>query len=75
MNKTTVKLMTKGKFLMCTLAVAAGSGITLVREFKAKGAITNQSVIIAMISFCVGMAIISAVGWWANRPMPEDDNE
>ena len=68
MTSTQPKLMTKGKFALCITAVAAGASISLVREYRATGTVGTQGIVISLIVLCVGISIVLAVGWWANRP-------
>jgi predicted Na+-dependent transporter len=69
------KLMTKGKFALCLAAVIVGASLQPVREYRATGAVSTQTGVIAAITFCIGLAIVLAVGWWANRPERGGSNE
>ncbi len=62
------KLMTKGKFALCIAAVMVGAALQPVREYRASGIVTKSTVISAVIGFCLGLALVLAIGWWANRP-------
>lgn len=75
MGSSTPKLMTKGKLILCIVAVLFGSSLSLIREFRATGTVITQSIVISVITFCVGLAIVSAVGWWVNRPKSGGSNE
>ncbi len=61
------KSMTRGKFVLCTAAVIAGASLQPIREYHAVETISILTVLIAAITFCIGPAIVLAVGWWANR--------
>jgi len=67
--------MTKGRFAVCMAAVIAGTSLQPIREYRQGGAISAVTVVIAAISFCIGLAIVLAVGWWANRPERGGSNE
>jgi uncharacterized membrane protein len=67
--------MTKGRFAVCMAAVIAGTSIQPIREYRAAGTVSTQTAVIAAISFCIGLAIVLAVGWWANRPERGGSNE
>jgi uncharacterized membrane protein len=75
MNSTKPKLMTRGKLVLCVAAVTAGASLSLIREYRATGAVSTQSIVFSLIAFCVGIAIVLGVRWWANRPEPGDSNE
>jgi len=67
--------MTKGRFAVCMAAVIAGTSLQPIREYRAAGTVSAQTTVIAAISFCIGLAIVLAVGWWANRPERGGSNE
>jgi uncharacterized membrane protein len=69
------KLMTRGKFALCMAAVIAGTSLQPIREYRQAGTISTLTVVIAAITFCIGLAIVFAVGWWANRPECGGSNE
>jgi uncharacterized membrane protein len=67
--------MTKGRFAVCVAAVIAGTSIQPIREYRAAGTITTVTIVIAAITLCIGLALVLAVGWWANRPERGGSNE
>ena len=69
------KLMTRGKFALCMAVVIAGTSLQPIREYRQAGTISTLTVVIAAITFCIGLAIVFAVGWWANRPERGGSNE
>jgi uncharacterized membrane protein len=72
MSAASPKLMTKGKFAMCLIAVIIGAALQPIREYRVTGTVSGLTVAIAAVVFCIGLAIVLAVGWWANRPERED---
>ncbi len=64
--------MTKGKFILCLTAVTAGAAMQPIREYRATGTVSGLTAVISAIAFCMGLAIVLAIGWWANRPERED---
>ena len=67
--------MTKGRFALCLAAVIAGASLQPIREYRAAGTISTLTIVIAAITFCIGLALVLAVGWWANRPEHGGSNE
>ena len=67
--------MTKGKFAMCLIAVTIGAALQPIREYRATGTVSGLTAVIAAVVFCIGLAMVVAVGWWANRPEPEDSDD
>jgi len=67
--------MTKGKFILLTVAVAIGASLNLFREYMETDLVTGRSVIISIISFVIGFVIVCLVGWWANRLVVEEKDE
>jgi hypothetical protein len=60
--------MTKGRFALCVAAVIVGALLQPIHEYRATGIISRLTVTIAAITFCIGLALVLAVGWWAIRP-------
>jgi uncharacterized membrane protein YjjP (DUF1212 family) len=75
MSAASPKLMTKGKFAICLIAVIIGAALQPLREYRATGTVSGLTAAIAAVVFCMGLAIVVAVGWWANRPEREDSDE
>jgi hypothetical protein len=75
MSTSSPKLMTRGKFALCLMAVIVGAALQPIREYRATGTVTGLTAAIAAIVFCVGLAMVMAIGWWANRPEREDSDE
>jgi uncharacterized membrane protein YjjP (DUF1212 family) len=75
MSSASPKLMTKGKFILCLIAVTIGAALQPIREYRATGTVSGLTAAIAAVVFCIGLAIVVAVGWWANRPEREDSDE
>jgi len=69
------KLMTRGKFVLLVVAAAVGSSLSLFREFEATGTVTSLGLVCSLIGFALCVVIICTVGWWANRPLPEENHE
>ena len=69
------KLMTRGKLTLCLAAVVVGASLQPIREYRAAGTISTLTIVIAAITFCIGLALVLAVGWWANRPERGGSNE
>jgi hypothetical protein len=69
------KLMTRGKFTLCLIAVAAASILQPIREYWATRTVSALTAVISVIVFFVGLVIVLAVGWWANRPESGGSNE
>ena len=67
--------MTKGKFALCAAAVIAGASLQPIREYRTSGIVSRSTIIIAVVTLCLGFALVHAVGWWANRPEWGDSNE
>ena len=75
MNSKNPKLMTGGRFALCLMAVTIGSILQPVREYWATRTVSALTAVISVIVFFVGLAIVLAVGWWANRPESGGSNE
>ena len=75
MSTASPKLMTKGKFVICLIAVIIGAALQPIREYRATGTVSGLTAVIAAVVFCIGLAMVVAVGWWANRPEPEDSDD
>jgi hypothetical protein len=67
--------MTKGRFTLCLAAVIVGVSLHPIREYRVAGTVSTQTAVIAAITFCIGLGIVLAVGWWANRPEHGGSNE
>jgi hypothetical protein len=72
MSATSPKLMTKGKFALLLIAVIVGAALQPIREYRTTGTVSGLTAAIAAVVFCIGLAIVMAIGWWANRPESED---
>ena len=66
------KLVTWKNWVLALLAAAVGASLSLYREFRDTGTVRASSVILSVFVFCVGLGIIAAVFWYANRPEKED---
>jgi predicted cation transporter len=75
MSAASPKLMTKGTFALCLIAVTIGAALQPIREYRATGIVSGLTAAIAAVVFCIGLAIVVAVGWWANRPEREDSDD
>jgi hypothetical protein len=75
MSETSPKLMTKGKFALCLIAVTIGAAMQPIREYRATGTVTGLTATIAAVVFCMGLAIVLTIGWWTNRPEREDSDD
>ena len=75
MSTTNPKLMTRSKFTLCLIAVTIGAALQPIREYRTTGTVTRLTAAIAAVVFCVGMAMVLAIGWWANRPERRDSDE
>jgi hypothetical protein len=69
------KLMTRGRYVLGTAAVIVGASLQPIREYRTGGIISRATVISAAIAFCLGLALVLVVGWWANRPERGDSDE
>lgn len=69
------KLMTRGKFTLVLALLLVGASLQPVREYLATGTISTVTAIAAAIAFCVGLAMLLVMGWWANRPERGGTNE
>lgn len=67
--------MTKSKFALCLFAVIIGAALQPFREYRTTGTVSGLTATIAAIVFCIGLAMVVAVGWWANRPEREDSDD
>ena len=75
MSATSPKLMTKGKFALCLIAVIIGAALQPIREYRSTGTVSGLTAAIAAVVFCMGLAIVLTIGWWANRPEREDSDD
>ena len=75
MTSGSPKLMTGGRFAVCLIAVTIGSVLQPIREYWTTRTVSARTAVIAVIVFFVGLAIVLAVGWWANRPESGGSNE
>jgi uncharacterized membrane protein len=67
--------MTKGKFALCLIAVIIGAALQPIREYRTTGTVSGLTAAIAAVVFCIGLAIVVAAGWWANRPERGDSDD
>jgi hypothetical protein len=67
--------MTKGRFALCAAAVTVGASLQPIREYHTSEIVSRSTIIFAAVAFCLGLALVFAVGWWANRPERGDSNE
>jgi hypothetical protein len=75
MKPANSKLMTRGRFALLCVGVAIGSSILPIRKYRETGRVDRTTVIISVVTLVVGIAIISAIAWWANRPESGASNE
>jgi hypothetical protein len=75
MKPASPKLMTRGRFALLCVGVAIGSSILPFRKYGETGHVDMTTIIIAVITFIIGIVIVSAVTWWANRPESGASNE
>lgn len=75
MSAASPKLMTKGKFALCLTAVTVGAAMQPIREYWTTGTVSGLTAAITAVAFCTGLAIVLAIGWWANRPEREDSDD
>lgn len=52
-------------------AAAIGASLSLYREYRDTGSVQPSSIVISSVVFCIGLGIIAAVFWYANRPEKE----
>ena len=69
------KLMTWDRFALCVAGAIVGVSLQPIREYRATGTVSRLTLVIAAIVFCIGLALILAVSWWANRPERGDSDE
>lgn len=62
------KLFTKGKFCIMLAALLAGALLGIVREYRAKGTVSNLTLCAALAAFVIGVVIVVGLGWYANKP-------
>jgi hypothetical protein len=75
MSAASSKLMTKGKFALCLIAVTIGAALQPIREYRATGIVSGLTTAIVVVVFCIGLAMVLVIGWWANRPEHEDSDD
>jgi len=75
MTSRSPKLMTGGRFAVCLIAVIIGATLQPIREYWTTRTVSARTAVISVIVFFVGLAIVLAVGWWANRPESGGSNE
>jgi len=75
MSTASPKLMTIGKFALLLFAVTIGAALQPIREYRATGSVSGLTTAIAAVVFCIGLAIVLTIGWWANRPEREDSDD
>jgi len=66
------KLVTWKQWVLALSAAAVGASLSLYREYRDTGSVQAGSIVLSMFVFCVGLGIIAAVFWYANRPESED---
>jgi hypothetical protein len=62
------RLFTKGKFFIMLCALLVGASLGIVREYHAKGAVSNITVGSSIAAFVIGLILIALLGWYANKP-------
>ena len=68
MNDDNTKLFTTKNWVMGISALIIGVSISLVKEYYNTNTIKTQSIIISIIGFTMGLAIVCGVAWWSNKP-------
>lgn len=66
------KLVTWKQWALALSAAAVGACLSLYREYRDTGSVQAGSILLSAVVFCVGLGIIAAVFWYANRPESED---
>ena len=67
-DKPPPKLATWKNWAIAVPALLAGTLWRPVKEYFATGSVSGQTLAIAGVVFCLGMAIVTVVFWHANRP-------
>ena len=62
------KLVTWKQWAFALGAVALGACLPLYRELRDTGAVRAASFGASAAVFCVGLGIVTAIFWYANRP-------
>lgn len=67
-----MKLMTWRQWAMLVPALIGGSTMRLYGEYRETGTMRTSSIVISIVVFCLGLLILAALSWHANRPEKED---
>ncbi len=62
------QLFTRGKFCILLIAILFGSSLAIIREYRARGSVSGVTLGASVTALVIGLIIIVAVGWYANRP-------
>ena len=73
MSKPPVKLVTWKQWIVALAAVGVGACMSLYREYRDTGGITNGSIVLSGVVFLIGVVIVTVVFRYANRLLAEDD--
>jgi len=67
-KKPQPKLITKGKFYLLLGSLLVGASLGVIREYRTRGSVSAVTVGSSIAAFVIGLAIISVIGWYANKP-------
>ena len=67
-ERPSIKLFSKGKIVLLTICLLTGSFFNSADELLSKRDLSFQTLMSSVISFLLGLGLLSLIVWYANKP-------